>query len=51
MIVKSGAKEQLELYLVGADIQNFTSSVAIDRSVNWLPRIADDRPDQRPPIP
>jgi hypothetical protein len=36
---------------VGANIQNFTSSVAIDRSVNWLPGIADDRPDQRRPMP
>jgi hypothetical protein len=36
---------------VGADIQNFTSGVAIDRSVNWLPGIADARPDQLRPLP
>jgi hypothetical protein len=36
---------------VGANIRNFTSSVAINRSVNWLPGIADDRPDQRRPMP
>ena len=36
---------------VGADIEDFTSSAAIDRWVNWLLGIADDRPDLRRPMP